>query len=149
MISSMSSIAPFINAKGPSIGRAGWMRYFFWSVQLGHTQSTHSTLALHGHTRVRVGTHIKNRLGDSLASGVLETHSTTECARVYPNFSREIPEKRYDTRVWTLVGNVPLDSPSGPHVLRIDRVSERKKVGETKKITMIHCLMGPIKKQTY
>ena len=44
------------------------------------------------------------------------------------------------------MGRVPLDNPTtGPHVLRIDRVGERKKVGETKKITMIHCLMGPIK----
>jgi len=44
------------------------------------------------------------------------------------------------------VGSVPLDSPTiGTHVLRIDRVGDRKKVGEMKKITMIHYLMGPIK----
>jgi hypothetical protein len=63
---------------------------FYW-VQLEHTQPNppHSH---HMHTRVRVCTHAKNKLGGCLASGVRLPPNAHTC--VYPNFSRKIQKKK-------------------------------------------------------
>jgi len=62
----------------------------FW-IGYNWTHTTH-TLTPHAHTRVRVCTHTKKKLGDSLASSERETHSTTEraCVRV-PYFFLDCP----------------------------------------------------------
>ena len=78
----MSTIVPlFINAKRSINRPCGVDEVFFDRYNLDVHNPHNSTLTPHAHTRVRVCTHTKNRLGGSIASSVPQTCSITKRAK--------------------------------------------------------------------
>lgn len=98
-----------------------WLRIqscFLWGTSW-RIQPTHSIFTPYAHIRVHVRTHAKKkiwRLSSFQCAGYTQYHQMH--THVYPAFSKKNPEKRCDTRVSTLVGNMPLNCPATrPHVL--------------------------------